>query len=179
MSGHMGGNASSDTGGNASGAGQGGRPDRARVRMFPPGVPLLVILLGVGLQRWVPILAEWEPSGSWNIGLGWVIVAAAIAFGAWAVILMRRSGQSENPWKPTLSIVERGPYRITRNPMYLEMMFVCVGFAVILWSPWILLLTPVGGLALERLVIRPEEAYLEGKFGEAYLAYKQRVRRWI
>jgi protein-S-isoprenylcysteine O-methyltransferase Ste14 len=63
--------------------------------------------------------------------------------------------------------------------MYVQMMLVCVGFAVMLMNWWILALTPVGGWVIQRLAILPEEAYLERKFGDGYLAYKRRVRRWI
>jgi protein-S-isoprenylcysteine O-methyltransferase Ste14 len=154
--------------------------DVAAVRIFPPGVPLVTILAGVGLNRlWpvgfgslLPMLAR-----RWLGGL--IVAGAFLGLGLWSVVLMRQGGQSENPWKPTLRIVERGPYRITRNPMYLQMVLVCVGLAIFLANPWILLLTPVGGWLLHRFAILPEEAYLEGKFGDAYLAYKRRVRRWI
>jgi len=112
--------------------------------------------------------------------VGGVIVAAAIlGLGVWPVVLFRRSGQSEIPWKPTTSIVDRGPFRFTRNPMYLQLVLVSVGFAVMLVNWWIVLLTPICAWALQRLAIRPEEEYLERKFGETYLAYKRRVRRWI
>ena len=63
--------------------------------------------------------------------------------------------------------------------MYLQMVFVCVGFAIILWDVWLLALTPVGAWLLQRLAIVPEEAYLERKFGDTYLAYKRRVGRWV
>ena len=72
-----------------------------------------------------------------------------------------------------------GPYQFTRNPMYLMMLFVCVGSSVLLWSIWILLLTPICAGLLHRPAILPEEEYLERKFGEDYLSYKRRVRRWI
>lgn len=92
---------------------------------------------------------------------------------------MRRSGQSENPYKKTTEIIETGPYRLTRNPMYLQMVLVCIGLAVLLGNLWVLILTPVCALVLHFLVILPEETYLERKFGDEYLACKQRVRRWI
>ena len=63
--------------------------------------------------------------------------------------------------------------------MYLQMVLVCVGVAVILMDVWILALTPVCAWLLQRFAILPEEAYLERKFGDAYLAYKSRVRRWL
>ena len=61
--------------------------------------------------------------------------------------------------------------------MYLQMVLVCVGFAIMLWNLWILLLVPLCAWLLQLLVIAPEEAYLKRKFGETYLAYKRRVRR--
>lgn len=154
--------------------------DAAAVRVFPPAVPLLTVLLGVWLERRWPLgwsFGPSEPAADW-IG-GAVVVAAILGLGLYPVILVRRSGQSENPWKPTTEIVERGPFRFTRNPMYLQMVLVCVGFAVLLQNGWILLLTPMCAGVLQTLAIAPEEAYLEGKFGERYRSYKRRVRRWI
>lgn len=154
--------------------------DAAAVRVFPPGVPLATILGGVGLNYLWPVDVGpllGAPARYW---LGGAIVAAAFfALGLWSVVLFRRSGQNENPWKSTPEIVERGPFRITRNPMYLQMVCVCVGIAVMLANAWILILTPAGAWALRRFAILPEEAYLERKFGETYLAYKRRVRRWL
>jgi len=68
---------------------------------------------------------------------------------------------------------------MTRNPMYLQMVLVCIGFAVILMNVWILILTPVCAWLLQRYAILPEEAYLEVKFGNAYRDYKKRVHRWL
>ena len=63
--------------------------------------------------------------------------------------------------------------------MYLMMVLICIGFAILLWNLWILLLAPICAWVLQKLAVEPEEQYLEAKFGEAYLAYKRRVRRWI
>jgi len=154
--------------------------DAAAVRIFPPVVPLLTILVGVGLNRvWSFDFGFLLPAPACYWVGGVIVVAAILGLGLWPVMLFRRSGQSENPWKPTFSIVERGPYRFTRNPMYLQMMLVCIGVAVMLTNGWIVVLTPVGAWLLQRLAILPEEAYLERKFGEAYVAYKRRVRRWL
>ncbi len=154
--------------------------DAAAVRVFPPGVPLAVILFGVALNTLWPIAADVMLPAFVRFWLGGLIIAGAfLVFGVWAVITMRRAGQSENPWKPTFEVVEHGPYRITRNPMYLQMVLVCLGLALVLQNVWILLLTPVGMWVLQKFAILPEEAYLERKFGEPYRAYQRRVRRWL
>jgi protein-S-isoprenylcysteine O-methyltransferase Ste14 len=157
-----------------------GARDAAAVRVFPPAIPLLTVLAGVGLDRLWPIDAGFELAapGRYWIG-GAIALGAVLGLGLWSVVLMRRSGQSENPWKPTTRIIEAGPFRITRNPMYLQMVLVCIGFAVALMNAWILVLTPLCAWLLQRLAILPEESYLEAKFGETYLAYKRKVRRWI
>jgi protein-S-isoprenylcysteine O-methyltransferase Ste14 len=154
--------------------------DAAEVRFFPPGIPLLAVLVGVTLNRvWPidlgPVLPT--PDRYWLGGV--IVIGAFLGLGLWSVTIFRRGGQSENPWKPTPHIEQRGPFRFTRNPMYLQMVLVCIGLAVILMNWWVLALTPVVGWLLQRLAILPEEAYLERKFGEAYLAYKRRVRRWL
>src|SRR5690242_20293402 len=85
-----------------------GAPERdaAAVRVFPPVIPLLTILVGVGLNRLWPLDVGFvlpTPRRYW-IG-GAIVVAAILGLGVWPVVLFRRSGQNENPWKPTPSIV--------------------------------------------------------------------------
>ena len=154
--------------------------DAAAVRIFPPAVPLLTIALGIGLEHVWPLgVAESVPAAARFVAGGAIVLGAILGLGLWSVVLFRRSGQDENPWKPTPQLVERGPFRISRNPMYLQMVLVCLGAAVALGNVWIALLTPVGGWVLQRLAILPEEAYLERKFGADYRSYRSRVRRWI
>ena len=156
------------------------KPDRAAVRVFPPAIPLLTVLAGIGLNRVLPLdpgFAFETPGRYWAGGL--LVAGAVLLLGLRSMIAVRRTGQSENPWKPTTRVVQDGPFRITRNPMYLQMVLVCIGFAVALMNLWILILTPACAWLLQRLAILPEERYLESKCGEAYLAYKRRVRRWI
>jgi len=154
--------------------------DAAAVRVFPPAVPLLTILAGVGLNRVIPLGLGLEGSVPARYWLGGaIVISAVLGLGFYSVLLVRRSGQSENPWKPTTEILKRGPLKLTRNPMYLQMVLVCVGFAIILSNLWILLLTPVCAWILLRFAILPEEAYLERKFGEQYVSYKRSVRRWF
>ena len=140
----------------------------------------MAIFGGIFLERVIPTHLSIGVSPTLRSTVGWLIVVLSIlVFGLWSVILFRKGGQSENPWKPTTEIVESGPYRFTRNPMYLQMILVCIGVSIALGNIWILLLTPVAMFILVKLVIKPEEAYLEEKFGETYLLYKHRVKRWF
>jgi protein-S-isoprenylcysteine O-methyltransferase Ste14 len=154
--------------------------DGAAVGFPPPLLPLATVLAGLALDRWLPLLRGYElptPARYW-IG-GMLVAAALLLLGLLPVVMFRRSGQSEIPWRPTPSILEHGPYRFTRNPMYLQMVLVCIGVAIITSNAWILLLTPLCAWALRRFAIAPEEAYLARKFGEPYRAYQRRVRRWL
>ena len=154
--------------------------DAAEVRVFPPAIPLVTVLLGIALNYLIPFGVGYTPVTHARYWVGALLVVGSILGLGWrSVRLVRGSGQSENPWKPTTEIIEHGPFRISRNPMYLQMVLVCVGLSIILWNVWILLLTPLCAWLLQRWVIAPEEAYLERKFGDGYLAYKRRVRRWI
>jgi len=154
--------------------------DNAAVLFFPPGIPLLTVLLGIALNHLVPVSITFGLEALARYIIGGVIILSAIGFlGLRAVLLFRKEGQNENPWKPTPAIEVRGPFRITRNPMYLQMVVVCIGIGVILANGWIFLLTPVVAVLLQKLAIEPEERYLEGKFGQEYRCYKSRVRRWL
>lgn len=154
--------------------------DAAEVKFFPPGIPVIAILFGVVLEWFLPLANHFpiEPSVRVVIGVS-LAVASVLLLGVWSVVLMRSGGQSENPWKPTTHVEEHGPYRFTRNPMYLQMVLVCTAVGIALANWWILALVPGVWWALYTLVIRHEERYLETKFGESYLSYKRRVRRWI
>ena len=143
-------------------------------------MPLVTVVLGVVLHRYLPLLPGLALPSPVRYWLGGFLIAGPIlGLGLWAVVLFRRSGQNENPWKPTPTIIERGPFRVTRNPMYLQMVVACVGFSILLANVWILALSPVCAWALQTFAILPEEAYLTKKFGEPYKAYQRRVRRWL
>lgn len=110
---------------------------------------------------------------------GAVIILLAVALGFWAVGLFRRARTGVVPFSEATTLVRGGPYRFTRNPMYLAMAGVLVGTAIWLGSltPWLVLPAFIG-IIVERF-IRPEEAMLERVFGSAYLEYKAAVRRWL
>ena len=92
---------------------------------------------------------------------------------------MRRAGTNVRPDKPTTAIVKDGPYRFTRNPIYLANTVLYVGVTLLFNAFWPLLTLVPFFLLLHWGVVRREERYLEARFGETYLDYKSRVRRWF
>jgi protein-S-isoprenylcysteine O-methyltransferase Ste14 len=110
---------------------------------------------------------------------GAVLIGLAIALIVWAAALFKRAGTGIVPFSDATALVGAGPYRFTRNPMYLGMAGVLVGAAVALGSltPWLVL--PAFVRIISERFIAPEEALLERTFGRAYLDYKAAVRRWL
>ena len=154
--------------------------DAANVRFFPPGIPLIAILAGLILEWQFPLSAHYPIHAPLRVFVGIALaVLSVLGLGFWSVRLFRKGGQSENPWKPTTHIETNGPFRFSRNPMYLQMVLVCMGVSIALGNFWIMGLVPCVIVALHFLVIRHEEAYLETKFGDEYLEYKNSVRRWF
>ncbi|MBD3649226.1 MAG: isoprenylcysteine carboxylmethyltransferase family protein [Pseudomonadales bacterium] len=154
--------------------------DGADVRIIPPLVPVVAIIAGVLLDYVWPIDPGFEISPLVRYGVGGLIVLfALLVLGLWPAMMFRSTNQSVIPWTSTSEVVARGPYRWTRNPMYLQMVLVCIGVAIILVNVWIFLLSFVCGWVIQRFAILPEEAYLERKFGDGYVAYKKSVRRWL
>jgi protein-S-isoprenylcysteine O-methyltransferase Ste14 len=108
-----------------------------------------------------------------------VLTVLWLALDGVAMLSFRRAGTSMIPMNPTTSLVTSGPYRFTRNPMYLGMACLYVALALAFGLIWALILLPLVLLAVERLVIAKEEPYLERRFGDDYRGYKRRVRRWV
>jgi protein-S-isoprenylcysteine O-methyltransferase Ste14 len=108
-----------------------------------------------------------------------VFAVAAGAQAFWASRQMKRAGTNVNPDKPTIAIVTAGPYRYTRNPMYLSLCLLHLGIGLLINGVLPVLFTVPLALTLHFGVIKREERYLAAKFGEPYLAYQRRVRRWI
>lgn len=150
-------------------------PHSAGVLAPPPAIYLLGLLLGFLLQRWRPLPLLAPPLGA---ALACVFLLAGLV-GVPALLAFRRARTSPKPWRPTTALVTTGPYRFSRNPMYLG--FTAIYLGVALWANalWPVLLLPVVLITMQFGVIHREEAYLERLFGAEYRAYRQRVRRWL
>jgi protein-S-isoprenylcysteine O-methyltransferase Ste14 len=108
-----------------------------------------------------------------------VLVAAGIALVIWSFARFIRAKTGIVPITPATTLVADGPYRFTRNPMYLALTVVYLGAALLYDSLWPLLLLPLAIACIQLYVIPREERYLASKFGDEYLAYQRRVRRWV
>jgi protein-S-isoprenylcysteine O-methyltransferase Ste14 len=133
-------------------------------------------LLAALLQYLLP-LQFLNPLAARLAGLALMLVN--LVFGLPALRKMFAAKTSPNPNKPSTSLVLTGPYRFTRNPMYIGLTLMYAGVVTYLQLPWGLLFTPIVIWLITAWVIRPEEQYLERKFGSAYVEYKQNVHRWI
>jgi protein-S-isoprenylcysteine O-methyltransferase Ste14 len=111
--------------------------------------------------------------------LGVLLIAPAVVLALWCLLLFRWAGTAVEPWHPSTVLVTGGPYRLSRNPIYLAMAVAFAGLACAVDSLWLLALLPVLVLALDRGVIAREEPYLQRRFGAAYRDYRVRVRRWL
>lgn len=160
-------------------------PDRSVPRKDVAGViappPLLVLgsVLCAELLRWFVPLPTPSVGAAWRITLAVAAGTTALALIASAMYVMRRVRTPVEPWKPTRSIVTSGPYRVTRNPIYLAFLGLQLSYAWGRDNVWGIVLLPLTIALLQWGVIQREERYLTRKFGEEYTRYLARVRRWI
>lgn len=136
-------------------------------------IGLVLVALGAdALLGTHPVLAHWPT------GLGFIAVGFAVS--AWGRLTFKRHGAEIFPWSETHStFVAVGPFRFTRNPMYVGMVIMGIGAALVAGT-WMMWLVPVAVFALDQLVIIPyEERSMERTFGDAYREYRSRVRRWL
>lgn len=154
------------------------KPKHAGVHFPPPLVYLLGLIAGWALERWIswPITAG---SSRVRSGLAAVFLLAYLALFVSAFTAFRRAGTTPIPNRPATAFVEAGPYRLTRNPMYVSL--ICLYMAGALWlnTWWAVVLLAVVVLVIDRAVIAREERYLAATFPAEYQAYRSRVRRWL
>ena len=147
------------------------------LKIPPPAVGLILAAAMWGMASMLPAaLAVSNPHFA-----AAVIALIGITFDVLGIISFRRAKTTINPLRPnkTTSLVSSGVYRVTRNPMYVGMLFLLIAWAVFLASPWALLGPLAFVLYMNRFQIGPEERVLEGLFGDEYANYKLKVRRWL
>ena len=149
------------------------------VRFPPPTVFVVAFFAGWLLHREWPI--PLVPGGRRPIGVGagWALVAIGLGFTAWGLVTFFRHRTAIMPHQPASRLVDGGPYRYSRNPMYVGMTTAYLGGVLVTNMLWPLLLLPLSLAALTIFVIRREERYLGDAFGDEYAAYRSRTRRWL
>ena len=142
----------------------------------PPLMYLATLGIGLILHAVYPLRL---PPGGWPLpmGLGFIVAGVLLAVSGFRV--MGRAGTNVNPYEPSTALVTEGPFRFTRNPLYLALTLLYTGIAFLLNTLWPTLLLPIVIGIMRWGVIDREERYLAQKFGDLYLQYRQRVRRWI
>jgi protein-S-isoprenylcysteine O-methyltransferase Ste14 len=153
------------------------RADTAQVIVLPPLLFLGTIALAALLEAVVPFPLPLSPGVAY--GLGALLVLGGLALLLLGARRFSAAGTNIPPTLPTTALVVTGPYRWSRNPLYLAMLLIYAGLGIAALSSWALLLAVPLVLVLNYGVIIREEAYLERKFGGDYRAYRARVRRWI
>jgi protein-S-isoprenylcysteine O-methyltransferase Ste14 len=152
-------------------------PDTAQIVVRPPIAWALAVLVGLALDWLMPL--PFMPLAAPARWLGGALFAVALALFVWAIVTFTRVGTHVPSSMPTTAIVDTGPYRFTRNPIYLAMFLGLVGLAMAFDSLWLLAVLVPFVLVIRYAVVAREEAYLERKFGHVYRQYRSRVRRWL
>jgi protein-S-isoprenylcysteine O-methyltransferase Ste14 len=150
--------------------------DAPNVKIIPPLVYLAGIVIGFLATIWMPtkVVPNWV---AWTVG-GLLIFCGTVLAGS-AISKFKDVGTTVRPDRAASTLVISGPYKITRNPMYLGLALVYLGIAIADQSVWVLILLPVVLAIIQRRAIEPEEAFLEKRFGANYIRYKENVRRWL
>lgn len=149
--------------------------DSAGVRFPPPLIYVASFGLALAAGRVGPVPVARAPLFAAAVvcaSLGFVLVS-------WSFMSFRIAKTTPFPHRASNALVTTGPFRRSRNPMYLSLALLQLGAAIAVNSLWAILSVPVSIIAVDRFVVPLEERYLERKFGDAYRSYRGRVRRWL
>ena len=153
-----------------------GSEEAVAFRLWPPvaiGAPLLVGWLVTSL--WGDPVAL----GGWRVPIGCALVLLFAGWNSWSLWLFRRHETGLLPGQPTNAMIEEGPYRLSRNPLYVGLLALYLGLALLAPTFWGLVLSPAAALLVVWGAIKPEERFLHEQFGAPYDDYTRRVRRWL
>jgi len=146
----------------------------------PPLILLAFLVTGAILQFLVPVTFL-APFAWWNSQflLGSAISLAAFGLAIWGVRIFSAAGTNVATHKAALKVVKGGPYRFTRNPMYMGMQLLLIGVGIMFSAEWNLILWPLFFAILKYGVVLREERYMRNKFGDEYIDLLKRTRRWL
>lgn len=153
--------------------------DHPDVIMLPPFILLGALIVAIGLEFTNSLNFLPPVSASWALFLGLALLVVALALGVSALRTFREVGTNPSPHQPSLKLATTGPYRFSRNPMYIGFLMILAGLSLVASLDWGLILVPVLAVLLHYGVVTREEAYLSAKFGRPYQEFMNRTRRWI
>ena len=143
---------------------------------WPPLLFIAVIVGGRALDHLLPMLSI--PALPAHLA-GALLVALGLATDAWCALVLRRHNTTILPHRAVAALVTSGPYRHSRNPIYICELALTLGCGLLLRSPAIVMLTPLLLFALTKLAIEPEERHLRAKFGREFERYAAQTPRWL
>ena len=152
--------------------------DRPSIILPPPLIFFALLGAGFLLDYLIPFKLLRLPREARLICCA-VLAGISFYFALGSIIVLLRNKTPFDPSKPTVTIVCQGPFQFSRNPMYLALLLLLAGIAVFTGSLWMCLTVPALWIVLNMTAVRPEEEYLERNFGERYLEYKAKIRRWL
>jgi len=153
------------------------KADNPGVVLLPPIIYLVPLFVGIALRFWkhFPLL----PDNSFSVPLGLVLTFVGAFLMFTAVGTFKKFGEEPDPRESTYNMVVSGPFKYSRNPMYLAFTIIYIGVTVAVNTWWLLIFLPFVLWVMHKGVILREEAYLERKFGKDYLDYKSTTNRWL
>jgi len=153
-----------------------GTPSIVKKKILPPFYFLAAMFAMLALWAWAPLLAKF-PAWLRYLGLPFILIGCVL--GLWTDHLFKRAGTTIKPFEESSALIVSGPYRLSRNPIYLGMVLALFGFGLVLGALTPVLVIIPFAFLIDRLFIRAEEAALEAKFGDIYRSFTSRVRRWL
>jgi len=153
--------------------------DRPNIIILPPIAFFAAVFLTFALGRWLSFGVLNDIPRLFLAVVGVVVMAVALLITMTGIFAFKRAGTNVNPYQPSLKIVRDGPYRFTRNPMYLGMILFTFGFGIAVATIWGLIVACLLWALLHWGVVLREEEYLTTKFGAAYSELLAATRRWL
>ncbi len=154
------------------------RKDNPGVHIPPPLIYAAMFFTAVYIQKFLPINGDFFQTASSRF-IGWILVLSSLAFSFTALRQFFKTKNTLITIKAANSLQTTGIFSVSRNPMYMSLALLYTGLSFIAGNWWNFLLLPVLLLLIQEYVIKREEQYLARRFGQAYLDYRAKVRRWL
>lgn len=153
--------------------------DRPTALPWPPLIYGAALLLAIGASIVLPSAWIGRPMSDILLAFGGLLVAATVALYVTALRAFTRARTTVQPNAAATHLITDGPFKLSRNPLYLANTILMIGIGLVTGSLWFLALGIVAAFAVQKLAIEPEERHLQARFGRSYREYAKRVRRWI